>query len=251
LIFGSFGTALSYRIPRGINFVKGRSFCPKCKEQIRWNDNIPVISYLLLGGRCRVCHNKISLRYPLIEVSIAICFLLIFLVSNSCASLNSPICLWKASLGGAYYPFILLLFLINSLVFVIDLERKIIPDGLVVSAFIIIISTLVLSSPDRLYLNLVSAFSSAFFLLSIHLFTGGRGMGLGDVKFAIIPGLFLGWPLSVVWLFVAFLTGGIVAIILIVLGHSKGKDKIAFGPFLALAFLIVSLFGDSILRWII
>ncbi len=251
LIFGSFSTAFSYRFPRRINFIKGRSFCDKCKTKISWYDNLPLISFVLLGGRCRACHKKISFRYPLIELAIASSFLLIFLVAGSCGINASPLCLWKDSLGFLFYPFVLFIFLLTSWIFIIDLEKRIIPDELVFIAIALTAFALIFIKGDQFYLRLLTATVSAFSLLLIHLTTRGRGMGLGDVKFALLPGLFLGWPLALVWLFAAFLTGAIVAIILILLGRAKGKDKIAFGPFLALAFYLVTLYGNTFLKWII
>lgn len=251
LIFGSFSTAFSYRFPRGINFIKGRSFCDKCKTQISWYDNLPLLSFILLGGRCRACHKKISFRYPLIELAVASSFLLIFLVATGCGINSSPVCLWKDSLGLLFYPFIFFIFLLTELIFIIDLEKRIIPDELVFIAIALTAFALIFINGSQFYLRLLTAMVSAFGLLLIHLATRGRGMGLGDVKFALLPGLFLGWPLALVWLFVAFLTGAIVAIILILLGRAKGKDKIAFGPFLAISFYLVTLYGNTFLKWII
>lgn len=251
LIFGSFSTAFSYRFPRGINFVKGRSFCDKCKRQIAWYDNLPLISFILLGGRCRACRKRILIRYPLIELGIATFFLVTYLVAAGCPVNASPICLWKASLGLTFYPVVFFVFLLTSLVFIIDLEKRIIPDELVFIALAITTLSLIFVGGDQFYLRLLSAVGASFALLLIHLLTRGRGMGLGDVKFALLPGLFLGWPLALVWLFASFLTGAIVAIILILLGRAKGKDKIAFGPFLAISFYLVALYGNIFLKWII
>lgn len=250
LVFGSFSTAFSYRFPRGINFVKGRSFCDQCKRQIAWYDNLPLISFILLGGRCRACRKRISIRYPLIELGVASSFLLIYLVAAGCPA-SSPICLWKGFLGFTFYPFVYFVFLLTSLVFTIDLEKRIIPDELVFVALAVTALALIFVGGDGFYLRLLSATGASLALLIIHLLTRGRGMGLGDVKFALLPGLFLGWPLVLIWLFASFLTGAIVAIILILLGRAKGKDKIAFGPFLAISFFLVALYGNIFLKWII
>lgn len=251
IVLGSFASVFTYRFPRGIDFVKGRSFCDKCGKRIRWFDNIPLVSYLLLGGKCRDCSKKISPRYPLIEVATALIFLALFGVSLYCPHFSSPVCYWQAGLGVLSYPFIILVFLLSIFIFIIDFEKRIIPDELIFISLLLVALFLILGNFKLFYLHLFSALLSAFTLLFLHLVTKGKGMGLGDVKYALVPGLFLGWPLSLVWLFVSFLTGAIVAIILILARRAHGKDKIAFGPFLVFSFVIVALFGNVILKWIV
>ncbi|MEK7550717.1 MAG: prepilin peptidase [Patescibacteria group bacterium] len=205
LVFGSFVNVLVWRLPRGES-IGGRSRCPRCKKQISCFDNIPLFSYLILKGRCRDCKEKISLRYPLIELAVAIGFLLIG---------------WDLPL--------LALFVISITVFAIDLKHQIIPDSLVF--FGLALYTIY----DIQYTNLLAGFLSASTLLLIHLATRGRGMGLGDVKFAVLGGIVVGLKNSFNWLFIAFLTGGVVALILIMAKKAGLKSKIAFGPFLVIA----------------
>ena len=222
LIFGSFIGALTFRLPKRISIKKGRSFCPECKLKISWYDNIPLVSYIFLGGKCRNCKKKISLRYPLIEASTAILFGL-------------------ASLAYAHNLVMLLLslFIICLLVsiFVIDFEHQLIPDELVFLGLAAILIYLLPSS--YFYQNLLAGFSAALFLLLVHFLTLGRGMGLGDVKLALFLGAILGLSNLVYFFFASFLTGGLVAFILILTGKAKLKQKIAFGPFLIIGFLIV------------
>lgn len=223
LALGSFISAFSFRSPRGISFIKGRSLCPRCKSQIAWYDNIPLLSFLLLSGKCRNCKKKISLRYPLIELATGLGFVLI---------------------GLNIYLFI---FLVLETIFIIDVEHQIIPDELV---FLVFLVALLVPSAYSLFSSLLAGFLCASFLLLIHLATRGRGMGLGDVKFAVAGGLFVGLKLSFVWLLLAFLTGGLVAFILILVKGAKLKDKIAFGPFLVVAIPIAVLFGDRLLVYL-
>jgi prepilin signal peptidase PulO-like enzyme (type II secretory pathway) len=235
LVFGSFISALSWRYPRGISIAKGRSICPHCRKQIDWYDNIPLLSFLFLGGKCRKCKKKISWRYPLIEVSTGISFLLIFI---------------GVTLQGTYsiYSLIitLILMVILETIFIIDLENQIIPDTFI---FLGLFFALIIIH-DSLFANLFAGFLSASFLLVIHLLTKGRGMGLGDVKLAVLGGMIVGLALSPVWLFVAFLTGAVTGIILI-LGKIAGlKSKIAFGPFLVIAIPVTLIFGNTILKLI-
>ena len=212
LIIGSFISALTYRIPRNLDFIKGRSFCDSCKKNLFWYDNIPLFSYLFYLGKSRCCNKKISIRYPLIELTSAFGFVVLYLFSLS------PI----------YY----ILYTISIAILVIDLEHQIIPDEL--SWFILLLGLINFS-----FLNIFSGFLFASVLLSLHLVTKGRGMGLGDVKLAIPLGLWLGLEKGLNWLMTSFILGGIVASILLLLGKAKMKTKIAFGPFLIVGFWII------------
>lgn len=221
LILGSFIAALTYRYPKKISNMHGRSFCDNCKKQIAWYDNIPLLSFFILGGECRNCGKKISWRYPLIELSCAVGFLLI-----------------------NFQVIPLALFCILIIIFVIDFENQIIPDLFIFIGLIIVIFNL----KFLIFNNILAGMLCASFLLLIHLFTKGRGMGLGDVKFAVLGGLIVGLPLSPIWLFVAFLTGAVVGIILI-LGKKAGlKSKIAFGPFLIVSIPVTLIWGQKIIE---
>ena len=147
-------------------------------------------------------------------------------------------------------PFVLFAVSLVVLVFVIDQEKRIIPDEVSFLGFGAA-SVLLVFGSDKFFLNLFSGILVSLFLLVVHLATKGKGMGLGDVKFALFAGVFFGWPMAVVWLFTAFLTGALAAIILILLGKAGRKDKIAFGPFLAISFVIVMFWGDKILSAIL
>jgi len=249
LAIGSFLGAVSYRLPRGKQFLTGRSRCPRCGKTIAGYDNIPLFSYLILKGRCRHCRQRISLRYPAIEAATAPLFVSTYWVFASCTG-PSPICAWRDILGPASLPFLLLVMALVVLVFIIDFEKQIIPDELSFLGFGAT-SALLLFGGDNIFLRLFSGILVSFFLLSVHLVTRGKGMGLGDVKFALFAGVFFGWPMGLIWLFTAFLTGAAVAIILILTGKAGRRDKIAFGPFLAIAFVIVAFWGDKILSAIL
>jgi len=232
LTFGSFANVLIWRLPRKVA-ITGRSICPKCKKQIKWFDNIPLLSFILLKGRCRNCRKKVSLRYPLVEVSTALVFLSIYLTTTF-------------NLFFLFYLFIIATILIA--IFVIDLTHGIIPDQLVFGAYGLIFSMLFLTHAPDFFNYLFCGFTAACFLLLVNLITLGKGMGLGDVKFALVGGLFFGWPLTPIWLFTAFLTGAIVGIILILLGKARFGKQIAFGPFLVVAFYLVIIWGNFLLK---
>lgn len=216
LVIGSFIGAVSYRMPRKMGFIKGRSFCDNCKKSLKWFDNIPAFSYLLLGGKSSCCREKISIRYPLIEITSGIgVFIIYFLTQNI---------------------FFVLLFFVLLLILVIDLENQIIPDEL---SFLVLLGG-VLYSPT--FENIYSGFFFSFLILLIYLLTKGRGMGLGDVKLTIGLGVWLGMSKGLTFLLLSFLTGGIIASILLLTGKAKMKTKIAFGPFLIIGFLITLIF---------
>lgn len=234
LIFGSFISAISWRIPRNVSFVKGRSMCPKCASQIAWFDNIPVLSFLILGGKCRHCKNSISFRYPVIELATALGFVAIF--HNFIMS----------KIGIFALIIYLLMFILLLTIFVIDLEHQIIPDPLTFIGIAVYFLYLLFSNQPAILASLFSGLIGATFLLTIYLVTKGRGMGLGDVKFAILGGLIVGINLLPLWLLLSFIIGAISGIILIFVGKAKMQTKIAFGPFLVLSIAIVLFLGNYI-----
>lgn len=242
LIFGSFAAALTWRYPRRISIKKGRSICPNCKKQIKWSDNIPLLSFAALKGRCRNCKKPISWRYPLIELSTAIGFTIIghFATTLQGGSLN----------GISTLLFSLTIFVILLSIFVVDLENQVIPDSFVFFGTIVSVIYYLLSNFTFLLSNIFVGFTAASLMMLIHLITRGRGMGLGDVKFAFFGGLIVGPKLFLIWLLLAFLTGAVVGTILIIARKAHLKSQIAFGPFLILAIPLTLKYGEKILFWI-
>ena len=249
LIFGSFLTALSYRIPKKISIAKGRSFCDKCKKEIVWYDNIPLLSFLLLKGKCRNCHQKISIRYPLTEIFTALTFLLIFVVYNlqDTSFVNSVFNTWGNGLGIITLPYFILITIILITIFIIDLEKGIIPDNLIFILYLTVSTLLILTHLNNFYTHFFAGMLSSLLLYFLFIITKGKGMGLGDVKLAIPLGTILGVTNSLIWLFLAFLTGAYIGIILILARKAKIKDKIPFGPFLIFAFLVALIWGNKII----
>lgn len=238
LIIGSFIGAFSYRYPRELSVLKGRSICPNCKEKISLFDNIPLLSYLFLRGKCRSCGNKIALRYPLIEFSTAVVFILVALSLQGPSPQGLPT-------GALALPYLLVIAGIIISVFVIDFENQIIPDELVFFAFAL--TGFLLLDNNQLYAHLLSGFLAALCLLALHLITLGRGMGLGDVKLALFGGVFFGVRLTITWLFLSFIIGALVGLILIAVGKAKFGKHIAFGPFMVISFFITLFWGKSLL----
>lgn len=236
LIFGSFANVCIYRIPNGLSVLSPNSFCPACKKRIKWYDNIPVLSYIILGGHCRNCGTKISVSYPLVELSSGLVFLFVFVKF------------------GFSLETILFIFFGWSLlvVSVIDFYHRIIPD---VFSFLLI-GLGVLTSPlntvmgysfsERLLNSAAGATLGVLLGLAVSYFGEKvfkkEAFGGGDIKLLAGCGAFLG-ARAVFWtLFYASLSGSVVAGALIMLKRIKKDDYIPFGPFIALAAIFLLLF---------
>jgi len=238
LMVGSFLNCVIYRLETNKSFLKGRSFCPECKHILAWYDLIPVFSFLILKGKCRYCHQKISWQYPLVELTTATLFLLLTFYA-------------MASFVSIFFYIVIASFLI--IIFVYDLKHFIIPDKVIYPAIIIaflyqIISTFQFQITN-FYPPILSALGAAAFFLLIVLVSRGKWMGLGDVKLAFLMGLFLGWPNILVALFLAFFIGAIIGVGLIVFGKKALKSEVPFGPFLVGATFIGLFFGQQIIGW--
>jgi len=240
LVIGSFLNCVIYRLEEGKSFLKGRSFCPKCKHILGWQDLIPVLSFIFLKGKCRYCNKKVSWQYPLVEFATGILFLLV--------CLNFGI--WN--LEPFYYLLISSLLII---IFVFDLKHYIIPDGVVYTAIVasfaynLVYSLFAIHNPQFFLQSLLAAFLAAGFFLLIVLVSKGQWMGVGDIKLAFLMGLFLGWPNILIALFSAFFIGAVVGIGLIILKKKGLKSEVPFGPFLAIGTFLALFSGGGILTW--
>ncbi|RDV83216.1 prepilin peptidase [Ammonifex thiophilus] len=232
LVVGSFLNVVIYRLPRGEGVALGRSRCPSCGETLRWYDLVPVLSFLLLRGRCRYCSVPISWRYPLVELL------------SGCLALAVAA---RFGLGpeGLKYYFLLSCLLAASF---IDVEYYIIPNRLVLTAFLIGVPLGIWARDVSLSSALVGALSSGGFLFFLALVSRG-GMGGGDIKLAAVSGLFLGWPLAFLGTFLGCLIAGVWGIILLLTRRKGRKDHIPFGPFLSLGFLVALFWGRGIWQW--
>ncbi len=250
LFVGSFLNVLADRLPREESVIKGRSHCEKCKKELTWYDLIPLLSFVFLRGKCRYCKAKLSFYYPVVELTTGILSVItaIFILNGfqffplRQGFAGQAISNFQLSISLIYY-----LFIVSSLIviFFADLKYGIIPDKIVFPA--IIISFLYLILNTNYLIHLYSAFGACLFFLILFLITKGRGMGFGDVKFAFLMGLILGFPNIVVSLYIAFLTGAIVGIILILWRRKKVfGTAIPFGPFLVLGTLIAIFYGNFI-----
>jgi leader peptidase (prepilin peptidase) / N-methyltransferase len=233
LIAGSFINVVIARLPAGESLVKPRSRCPHCGAAVRPYDNVPVVSWLILRGRCRDCGSPISARYPLVEALTAV--LLAAVVARFGADED-------ALLG-------LALVLVLVPVTFIDLERQIIPNKLVLVGAIAAVAIVAATDIDELPEHLIAGAAAGGFLLLAAL-AYPRGMGMGDVKLAAMLGLFLGASVAPAML-AAMLAGSIAGGVIIARkGTQEGrKTKVPFGPFLALGALVGLFVGPEIVDW--
>ncbi len=232
--------------------LQGRSFCPSCKHVLSWKDLAPVFSFIFLCGKCRYCHKKISIQYPLVEAVTGLVFFLIyyFFISQG-STVNFTGMKFTVYLNLAF------LFYVSSvliIIFVYDLKHYIIPDKILFPAIGIAFVYRIFQnlSPVSIGGYFSAALIGSGFFLFIFLISGGRWIGFGDVKLAILLGLILGFPNILAGLFLAFFLGAIIGIILMIFGKSAGwriKSEIPFGPFLITGTFIALFFGNAIINW--
>jgi len=250
LFIGSFLNVLADRLPREESVVKGRSHCEKCKKTLQWFDLIPLVSFIFLGGKCRYCRAGLSSYYPIIELTTGILFALtaLFVLESPQFLINSQFLNFQLLISLIYY-----LFIVSSLIviFFADLKYGIIPDKILLPAIVITFLYLFIYHSSLIINNLSSAVGACLFFLILSLIKIKKhtAMGFGDVKFAFLMGLILGFPNIVVSLYIAFLTGAVIGIILVLWEKKKLKGAtIPFGPFLVLGTLIAIFWGKGILH---
>lgn len=242
LVVGSFLNSLIYRLEKKESIVKKRSYCPFCKKSLSWFELIPLMSFIFQKGKCRKCKKKISLQYPLVELVTGIIFVLIGIY------FFDPTVL---SIINTCYLLVVICSLI--IIFVYDLKHYIIPNeviySIIIVSFLYIFYSLFIIHNSSFYYNILSAVIAGLFFLIIVLFSRGKWMGMGDAKLALFMGLILGWPDILMALFIAFLIGAIVSIILIIFKKKKFQSEIPFGPFLSLATIITIFWGNILIDW--
>jgi leader peptidase (prepilin peptidase)/N-methyltransferase len=246
-VIGSFLNVCIYRIPRGMSVVFPSSRCPSCNNPVRPLDNIPILSYILLGGRCRVCKAGISPRYPLVEFLNAALYVII---------------LWRFR---PYYSWFLLVYfiLLSSLIVItfIDIDKQIIPNGITLPGIplALIFGSTILPDPFSRFELLGFKTSITGVLLGGGLFyaIGALGsavfkkeaMGGGDIKLMAMLGGIIGWKGVLLTSFIGSLFGSVIGISLILIKGSTFGSKIPFGPYLAFGAIISLFFGQEFYNW--
>jgi leader peptidase (prepilin peptidase) / N-methyltransferase len=248
LVFGSFLNVVVHRVPRQESIVRPASRCPSCGHELSARDNIPVISWLLLKGRCRYCRAPISARYPAGELLTAAVWMLAVLRREQLVPPGTTSGQdWQLL---AFLPFLWVLVALS----LIDLEHKILPNKIVYPSVVIAIPLLAITAAmgpglDAWVRALLGGVAGAAGFLIVALISPA-GMGMGDVKLSGLIGLFLGylgWGRLVVAFFAAFAIGAVVGIALMILGKAGRKTAIPFGPFMALGAVISALAGQTLL----
>jgi leader peptidase (prepilin peptidase)/N-methyltransferase len=239
-VIGSFLNVCIYRIPRNISLVVPSSRCVSCNLSIKPWDNIPILSYVFLGGKCRNCKEKISIRYPIVEALNA--FFYIFVS-------------WRYGLG---WDFIIFCMICSSLIVIafIDIDFQIIPDritlvgipiGLIAGSFILHDPFMRMSQLGYVA-SIIGFFTGGGLFYLIAVLSKG-GMGGGDIKMMAMIGAFMGWKSVLLTTFLGSLTGSFLGIFLILFKGKGRKAKIPFGPFLAFGAIITIFYGQELLDW--
>ena len=241
LSIGSFINVVAYRVPLKRSVLRPRSACPHCSHEIPWSENIPVISWLMLRGTCSECGARFSVRYLVVEVLTGVIFVSTVAVIGIDWVL--PAYLWFAG--------------VTITLTLTDLDHKLIPNrilypGIVVGAVLLISGALMAGDPQGAVRALLGGLVYFGALLVVALVAPAGGFGFGDVKLAVLLGMFtgyLGWGRIGVAFFFAFLLGGVLSILLLITGVKGRKDSIPFGPYLVLGAYVAIVAGDQILDW--
>jgi leader peptidase (prepilin peptidase)/N-methyltransferase len=237
LMIGSFLNVCISRLPAGQSIVSPPSRCPKCGEPIAWHDNIPVLSFVMLGGKCRNCGTPIGIKYPAVEVITSLCFVAQGVFFGDDLPLLGARLLFTAVL---------------IVLFGTDIETMRLPNVITYPGIVVGLM-LSIALPPGIVASVIGAALGAAIPWTIRWvwfrIKGVEAMGLGDVKMLAMIGAFLGWQQVWVVLFLASLTGAVVGLAILRLRGRSLASRLPFGTFLAVAAFLASLFGDSLVRW--
>lgn len=237
MVVGSFLNVCICRMPKDESIVSPPSHCPQCSYQIKWYDNIPLLSYLLLRGKCRGCSAHISLQYPLVESLNGILTLFLFL---------------RFGLTPVFAAFFLFCSALVVITF-IDIEHQIIPDEISLPGIVIGFLFSFFLKGHSWVNSLVGILAGGGSLLLVaycyQLLTGKEGMGGGDIKLLAMMGAFLGWKAVPFIIFSSSLIGSIVGVSMMLLQKKDSKLAIPFGPYLAIGALLYIFYGQPLISW--
>jgi len=238
LAIGSFLNVVILRMDELKTIINSRSHCPSCKKILAWYDLIPFLSFLLLRGRCRYCGKKISVQYPLVELALGFCFLILFLF-------------FGLTWGFAFYA---VLFSILTVVFVYDLRTQTVPEPFVWIALVLCLANFLFNKNVTPLGMAEGALIAGGFLGALVFFSKEKWMGSGDIKIGIILGLLSGYPATLLSLFFAFALGSIVGIVYLLFTRGKVdkrglKVALPFAPFLILASFLIITYGKIVVDW--
>lgn len=232
-LMGSFLNVIALRLPQKKSFVTGRSHCPHCRKILNWYELIPVLSWLLQGGKCRKCKKPLSWQYPAVELATAVIFFLC----------------WRNFADSAAVLTLALVFAaLLIIIFLIDLREFLILDALTLPAGIIAI-LFSIAAYGRGWQEIIigAAIGAGFFLIQF-IISRGKWIGGGDIRLGAVMGLALGWQGVLIALFMAYIAGSIIGIFLLATKKMTRKDQLPFGTFLSAATLIMLLYGHVIIE---
>ena len=233
---GSFLNVVIHRLPRNSSVVRPSSRCPGCGYELRWYDNVPVVSWLLLRGRCRKCGAGVSWQYPLVELITAGLFVLV---------------VWLTPLGPLVVSRLVLVCILIAL-FGIDLEHQILPNSITLPGIAIGLLFSVIAPPgwkDALLGALLGAGILYGIAAAYYLWRREEGMGMGDVKMLAMIGAFLGWKAVLVTLVLSSFSGAIIGVMLLSAQRGGMKFALPFGTFLAIGTVIAMFAGEPLVAW--
>lgn len=238
LAVGSFLNVLVWRVRENLSFVNSRSICTKCRQKILWYDNIPIISFFVLGRRCRFCKEEISWQYPAVEFSVGLLFLFIA----------------ACQYGQSNFITLAMLFdwvvvLILAFIFIYDLKYQEILDRttLIPAVFVYLFQVAVGWQPWW-GLLIGAGIGGGFFLLQ-YILSRGRWIGGGDIRLGVLMGVILGWPNIILALIIAYVLGAFISLTLVGLKRKNLQSETPFGTYLAFATFIAMFWGPQIVSW--
>ena len=232
LIIGSFLNCLIWRLHKEESLL-GRSYCPKCRKQIAWYDNIPVVSFILLGGKCRSCGKAISWQYPTVEMTTGILFVLAYFLNyDSVVQLLRD---W----------FIIAVIIV---IFIYDLRWYLILDIVTLPACVVVLITNLLLGYSWRNLLISGIIGCSFFLIQF-IISRGKWIGGGDLRLGLLMGLALGWPNVVVAILLSYFIGSIIGLGLIFSGRKQWSSQVPLGVFLSVGAIIALFWGEKISGW--
>jgi len=250
-VVGSFLNVVIYRTVIEESWVAGRSRCDHCRKQIAWFDNVPLLSYLWLGGKCRYCKGQISISHPVVELLTGVLFVWWYWGGSLFFELT------RAPFQTLQPLFWLAIGILLIILFFADALYMILPDMVIgmllvltVAYRIVLVTAGIMELADLGRAVMGMVLSVALFG-GLWMITKGRGMGFGDVKLVAPLALITGWPLVVVSIFLSFVLGAISGVIMIALGKKRFGQTIPFGPFLILGCCLSLIWGDSLFSWYI
>ena len=233
---GSFLNVVIYRLPLGQSIVSPPSRCPKCGYQLHWYDNLPIVGWVLLAGRCRTCKNPISIQYPIVELITALLFVLV---------------VWLTPPGPLMVSRLLFVCILIAL-FGIDLEHQILPNSITLPGIVAGVLLSFIAPPgwrDALLGVLLGAGILYAIAGAYYLWRRQEGLGMGDVKMLAMIGAFLGWKAVLVTMVLSSFSGAAIGLSLIAAQRGGMKLALPFGTFLALGALVAMFIGEPLITW--